>query len=142
MKSYMATHDPGHAPLSLDGVVDQQMLTSFCNDVGNPKDRVIGNGYLCFNIAYFHPMTTAFATFAISLQFVSYGDGCLRSNFLDYDGTVHATFEPRAATNQDRGLLPCEGSSARMAMCNDPVWTSGQFSQWTFMRAKLLSFFH
>ncbi len=142
VKGYMETHDPANAPLSLDGVIDPQKLSSFCDDAGNPKDRVIGRGYLCFNIAYFPPTATPAQTFAISLQCVSYGDGCLRSYFLDFDGTIHATSEPRAATNQDPGLLPCEASQSRSIVCNDPVWISGQISQWTFMRAKFLSVLH
>jgi hypothetical protein len=142
VKRYMDTHDPANAPSSLDVAVDPQRLRSFCDEAGNPQDHVIGKGYLCFNIAYFPPTATPPATFAISLQCVSYGDGCLRSYFLDYDGTIHATFEPRAATNQDPGLLPCEASQSGTVPCNDPVWTSGEISPWTFMRAKFLSVLH
>jgi len=93
----------------------------------------------CFRIDYFPPMATPPDTFAISITCVSYGVGCLRSYFVDYDGSVHATPEPRPATAQDPGLLPCESA----LVCNDPVWTpSEQPLSWTFFRANLLSAIH
>ena len=141
--TYMNAHDPKNAPQSLDAVMEPEKLKSSCDDAGNPQERVIGRGYLCFDVKYFPPAETPASTFAISLQCVSYGDGCLRSYFLDYDGTIHATVEPRAATNQDPGLLPCEVSQERNGACDDPVWNgSGQLSRWTFMRARLLDAWH
>lgn len=138
---YMSTHDPNNAPPSLDGLMDPRMLGNACEDTGNPQDRVIGRGYLCFKINYFPPSGTPPSTFAISLECVSYGDGCLRSFYLDYDGTIHGTTEPRPATNQDPGLLPCETKLTYAAACDDPVWSgSGRLSQWTFLRAKTLDF--
>jgi hypothetical protein len=57
--------------------------------------------------------------FLLSAQCQSYGQGCLRSYFLDYGGTLHATGKPRAATAQDPPALECEGGDS---VCADVEW--------------------
>jgi hypothetical protein len=70
---------------------------------------------------------------------MSYGEDCLRSYFLDYDDIKHATAEPRPATAQDPGLLPCETAQ----VCHDTVWTrSQQGSDWIFIKASFLDALH
>jgi hypothetical protein len=146
VRSYMAAHDPSNAPLAIDGIVDPKLLTGACNgEEGTSTDRVIGRPGTgnCYAVTYFAPSATAADSFAISLQCISYGNGCLRSYFLDYDGMIHATPEPRAATDQDPGLLPCEAALPHSVDCRDPVWTpSAQPSPFTFMRAKLAYMIH
>lgn len=142
IKAYMAAHDPANAPASLDGVVDEWELDTKCDSEDSAQDRVIGrpvSGSCSYRLTYLLPSVTPTNTFAISMECVAYGARCLRSYFLDYDGNIHATPEPRAATDQDPGLLPCE----TMQVCNDPVWTaSEQASDWTFTKANLLNLIH
>lgn len=140
----MASHDPANAPASLEGIADERELNPDCDSEGTDQDRVIGrpvpiNCKSSYKAIYFPPSATAANTFAISLECVAYGALCLRGYFLDYDGNIHATPGPRAATDQDPGLLPCETT----AICNDPVWTaSEQPGRWTFMRVSLLYSMH
>lgn len=143
VKTYMNGHDVNNAPQSLDGIIDFGKLPSSCHDGENPQDIVVGQGDLCYDLRYLPPRKTPMSEFAISLQCVSYGNGCVRSYFLDYGGTIHATAEPRAATNEDLGLLQCEISHGSGQQCDDPVWAaSGGIPQWAFTRAKLLSIMH
>ena len=141
IKAYMAAHDPANAPASLDGIVDEWELNTGCDSEQSAQDRVIGrpmSGSCSYRVSYF-PSATPANTFAISLECVAYGARCLRSYFLDYGDNIHATPEPRAATDQDPGLLPCES----MQICNDPVWTTSQQpGGLTFMRASLLYSMH
>lgn len=147
IRGYMETHDPTNAPSSLEGVVNPQLIHRSCNEdekLGEdltPTERAIrvSSEKFCFSISYFPPSTTASDTFAVAITCMSYGEGCLRSYFRDYDGSEHATSEPRAATAQDPGLLPCETSQ----VCNDPVWTSAeQASDWMFLKANVLESIH
>ncbi len=147
VKTYMSAHDPANAPSSLDGVVDLLQWSRRCEEEGTtPQDRVIGRGGtgFCYTISYFPPSASPDANFALSVQCINYGDGCLRSYFLDYDGKIHATSELRAATAQDAELLPCEAAAARYSsICNDPVWTASERpSERTFLQAKVLYLIH
>ena len=45
--------------------------------------------------------------YAISAECQSYGNACMRSFFLDYDGDVHETAEPRPASAQDPLIPDC-----------------------------------
>lgn len=142
IKAYMAAHDPANAPASLDGIVEPWELNTGCDYEDSAQERMIGrpvSGSCNYKVSYFLPSTTSANTFAISLECVAYGARCLRSYFLDYDGNIHATPEPRAATYQDPGLLPCESAT----ICDDPIWTaSEQPGGLTFMRASLLYSMH
>jgi hypothetical protein len=57
--------------------------------------------------------------FALSVQRQSYGQYCLRSYFLDYDGVLHTTGEPRQATANDPSALECEQNDSSY---KDVVW--------------------
>jgi len=145
VRGYMETHDPLNSPPSLDGVVDPRLLKNGCDRYEDseidPKERVIyePSDRLCFKIEYFPPSGTPADTFAVSVQCMSYGEDCLRSYFLDYDDSKHATAEPRAATAQDPVLLPCETEQG----CHDTVWTSSQQgSEWIFIKASFLDAMH
>jgi hypothetical protein len=142
VENYMSTHDPANAPPSLDGVFDMAQLQRFCeDDERGAKEREIKTHAKgpCFTVEYSPNPSTPANTFSISMTCVSYGSGCIRSYLLDYDGKVYATAEPRPATAEDRGLLPCE----TVQVCNDDVWTpSAQPSDRMFFRAGFLSAIH
>ena len=65
-----------------------------------------------YAITYLPPKADRPSHYAISARCQSYGKDCLRSYFLDYDGVVHATGEPREATVDDPVALDCEASDA------------------------------
>ena len=73
-----------------------------------------------FVIRYLAPRTDAPNQFAISVQCQSYGDKCLRSYLLDYDGRIRATGEPRQATSNDPPALECEIMPSE---CQDVRWS-------------------
>jgi hypothetical protein len=58
--------------------------------------------------------------FAIWVQCQSYGQNCLRGYFLDYDGVIHGTGEPRLATREDPPALDCEILPSE---CKDVSWS-------------------
>jgi len=131
----MRTDRSGRAPLSLQEFQNGKQGTRFtCDDLQAVNGRRITIGQrFCYSIAYFPPPEIP-DSFAISAQCRTYGDGCLRSYFLDYDGIFHATSEPRPATAQDPALLSCEAAM----VCHDPIWTdSEQPSDWMFFKAKI-----
>ena len=61
-----------------------------------------------YELHYSGPDGTDMRGFAISARCQSYGEGCLRSYFLDYDGVLHGTGEPREATAKDPVVPECE----------------------------------
>jgi hypothetical protein len=146
IREYARTHD-GAAPSSLTGVIDQsQMPPQHCSGDDLPEKLVVGGntGWNCYGINYSPPLTSSPASFAVSVECLSYGNGCIRSYLLDHDGTMHATPEPRPATPQDPGLLPCENAIGfNGPACQDPVWTSSErASALTFTHASLLYAVH
>ena len=145
VRDYMRAHDLVEAPPSLAGVIDPiQMPRNWCGDEHMSKDTLIsGGGGLCYAVSY-SPSAAPLDSFAVSVTCVSYGEGCIRSYFMDDDGTIHATPEPRPATAQDPELLPCEKAFGFYGpVCDDPVWTSSErASSLTFLRASLLYSIH
>jgi hypothetical protein len=140
VREYMRAHDPTRAPSSLAGLFERQQSGSFC-DNDDPKQRLVEaeTGRVCDKIDYFPPASESADSFAVSVACTSYGQECIRSYFLDYEGTVHATSEPRAATARDPILLPCE----TVQVCDDPVWTpDAQPSGWTVFKANFLYSIH
>jgi hypothetical protein len=140
VREYMREHDRRGAPSSLSGLFEQRQSSPFC-DNDDPKQRFIEAeaGHVCNKVDYFPATSETPDGFAVSVTCTSYGQECIRSYFLDYDGTVHATPEPRAATAQDPVLLPCEEEQA----CDDPVWTSDeQPTAWTVFKANLVYSIH
>jgi len=72
-----------------------------------------------FEMLYFPPKASDPNRFAISVRCKSYGQNCLRSYFADYDGSLHATGEPRQATAHDPAPLRCENANSE---CEDIIW--------------------
>jgi len=72
-----------------------------------------------YETLYFPPRAGDPNRFALSAQCKRYGEICLRSYFVDYDGSLHATGEPRSATADDPAPLRCENASSE---CEDIIW--------------------
>ena len=72
-----------------------------------------------YETLYFPPKTGDPNRFSLSAQCKRYGVICLRSYFVDYDGSMHATAEPRAATADDPAPLRCEKVTGE---CEDIIW--------------------
>ena len=72
-----------------------------------------------YETLYFPPRAGDPHRFALSAQCKRYGEICLRSYFVDYDGSLHATGEPRPATADDPPPLRCELASSE---CEDIIW--------------------
>ncbi|MGB6675780.1 MAG: hypothetical protein WBE44_03710 [Terriglobales bacterium] len=72
-----------------------------------------------FETLYLPPEAGNPGQFALSVQCKSYGQNCLRSYFADYDGSIHATGEPRQATSQDPTFFRCERFFGE---CPDIIW--------------------
>jgi len=72
-----------------------------------------------YETLYFPPRAGDPNRFALSAQCKRYGEICLRSYFVDYDGSLHATGEPRPATADDPAPLRCENASSE---CEDIIW--------------------
>ena len=72
-----------------------------------------------YETLYLEPRAGDPTRFALSAQCKSYGQNCLRSYFVDYDGSMHATAEPRPATADDPPPLRCEKITAN---CENIIW--------------------
>lgn len=72
-----------------------------------------------YETLYWPPKAGDPSRFAISAQCKRYGEICLRSYFTDYDGSLHATGEPRPATADDPAPLRCERGASE---CEDMIW--------------------
>ncbi len=59
------------------------------------------------------------ARFSVSAVCQSYGDACIRSFFIDPDGEIHQTIEPRSATLTDPLIPDCEKYAQT---CRDIDW--------------------
>lgn len=73
-----------------------------------------------FKMFYLPPKARDAGKFALSVPYQRYVQNCLRSFFLDYDGTVHATGEPRQATAGDPVPPECEDVPIE---CTSVAWT-------------------
>jgi hypothetical protein len=74
------------------------------NATADPNVRRVG----VYEIQYIPPTSQPPTQYAVSSRCKSYGEGCLRSFLLNYDGEVHQTSEPRAATPQDPLIPDCD----------------------------------
>ena len=72
-----------------------------------------------YEILYWPPKAGEPSRFAISARCKRYGEICLRSYLIDYDGSIHATGEPRQATAEDPAPLRCENANSE---CEDVIW--------------------
>jgi hypothetical protein len=73
-----------------------------------------------FSYIYLAPKPGAPNQFAIIAQCQSYAENCLRSYFLDYDGVIHGTAEPRQPERGDPPALDCEIVASE---CKDVRWS-------------------
>jgi hypothetical protein len=72
-----------------------------------------------FEMLYFAPQAGDPGRFAVSSKCKSYGQNCVRSFFADFDGSIHATGEPRQATADDPPPIKCENGFSE---CEDVNW--------------------
>lgn len=72
-----------------------------------------------YTVQYLAPRPGSSAGFALSAVCQSYGDKCIRSFFLDYDGDIHQATEPRPATTDDPLIPDCEKYAQG---CRDVDW--------------------
>ncbi len=72
-----------------------------------------------YTVQYLGPRQGFSGGFALSAVCQSYGDKCIRSFFLDYDGDIHQTTEPRPATTHDPLIPDCEKYAQT---CRDVDW--------------------
>lgn len=107
IQHYLKDHGLTEAPLSLSAEI-------VGSDFGFQVPSIAEDGLHLearnFATEYFPPRAGDPSHFALSAQCQSYGQNCLRSYFLDYDGVLHATGEPRQATAGDPPALDCENS--------------------------------
>jgi hypothetical protein len=72
-----------------------------------------------YTVQYLAPRQGFSGGVALSAVCQSYGDKCIRSFFLDYDGDIHQTTEPRPATTNDPLIPDCEKYAQG---CRDVDW--------------------
>ena len=72
-----------------------------------------------YRLEYFPPAVGAADKYMISAVCQSYGDICLRSFFLDQNGEIHETSEPRQPTAEDPLIPDCEKDAQT---CRDIDW--------------------
>lgn len=116
IEHYMKNNGLAAAPLTLNA---EAIGTAYGVQVPSIEDngkRLEIKNYVFYYLA---PKAGNPSRFALSVQCQSYGQNCLRSYFLDYDGVLHATGEPRQATADDPPALECEESDSP---CKDVVW--------------------
>ena len=113
---YMKQQGLAAAPLTLNA---EAIGTTYGFQVPSIEDNGTRLEIKNYVFSYLAPRAGNPSRFALSMQCESYGQNCLRSYFLDYDGVVHATGEPRQATADDPPALECEESDSS---CKDVVW--------------------
>jgi hypothetical protein len=103
-------HHSGHPPASLEGLLDVWIGSWQVSDHGTTLSGggTPSGGVSGYVIHYSAPVLEHSSHFAVSATCQNYGQECIRSYFLDFDGAIHATPEHRAATAQDSLILPCE----------------------------------
>jgi hypothetical protein len=113
IEKYIQDNNHGVAPDALDA----QSVGGLGHEMPTIQDGGRRLETSDFRILYLAP--AAGGQFALSVECKSYGQNCLRSFFSDYDDTLHATGEPRAATANDPPPLTCEKVSSE---CNEVTW--------------------
>ncbi len=72
-----------------------------------------------YRFEYSPPAADAANAYTISAVCQSYGDACIRSFFLDQNGEIHETSEPRQPTADDPLIPDCERYAQS---CRDIDW--------------------
>jgi hypothetical protein len=85
------------------------------NATDDPNVRRVG----VYEIQYIPPTSQDRTRYAVSSTCKSYGESCVRSFLLNYDGEAHQTSEPRAATPQDPLIPDCDKFAQT---CRDIDW--------------------
>jgi hypothetical protein len=114
---YLKDHGLAAAPDTLNAEI---VGADFGFEIPTVEDNGMRLRTKNFMTRYFPPQAGDPNRFALSVQCQSYGQNCLRSYFLDYDGVVHGTGEPRQATADDPPALECEQNDQR---CQDVGWS-------------------
>jgi hypothetical protein len=117
IESYLKDHGLAAAPDALNAEI---VGTDFGFEIPTVEDNGMRLQTKVFVTRYFPPQAGDPNHFALSAQCQRYGQICLRSYFLDYDGVVHGTGEPRQATADDPPALECE---QRDDPCKDVGWS-------------------
>jgi hypothetical protein len=116
IEQYMREKNNGAAPATLSAEA--------IGGLGHERPTIEDGGMRLetrdFETLYFPPKSGDPNRFALSVQCKSYGQNCLRSYFADYDGTIHATGEPRQATAEDPAFFRCERFFD--GECPDIIW--------------------
>jgi hypothetical protein len=116
IERYMNENGLAAAPLTLSA---EAIGTTYRFEVPSIEDNGRRLRIENYALYYLAPKVGSPSRFALSVQCQSYGRNCMRSYFLDYDGVLHATGEPRQATADDPPALECEESDSP---CKDIVW--------------------
>jgi len=114
---YLKDHGLAAAPDALNAEI---VGTDFGFEVPTVEDNGMRLRTKNFVTWYLPPQAGNPGGFALSVQCQRYGQVCLRSYFLDYDGVVHGTGEPRQATVDDPPALECEQNDWP---CKDVGWS-------------------
>ena len=116
IEQYMKDENNGIAPATLNA--------DAIGGLGHERPTIEDGGMRLetrdFETLYLPPKPDDPHQFALSVQCKSYSHNCLRSYFADYDGSIHATGEPRQATAKDPAFSRCERFLGRE--CDDVIW--------------------
>jgi len=116
IEQYMKDKNNGIAPATLNAEA--------IGGLGHERPTIEDGGMRLetrdFETLYLPPKAGNPGQFALSVLCKSYGQNCLRSYFADYDGSIHATGEPRQATAKDPAFSRCERFFG--GECNDVIW--------------------
>ena len=115
IEQYMKDKTSGVAPPTLNA----DAIGSLGHEMPTIEDGGMRLETRDFETLYLPPKAGNPGQFALSVLCKSYGQNCLRSYFADYDGTIHATGEPRQATAKDPAFFRCERSFGE---CDDVIW--------------------
>src|SRR5579872_1228663 len=116
IEQYMKDKNNGIAPATLNAEA--------IGGLGHERPTIEDGGMRLetrdFETLYLPPKPEDPHQFALSVLCKSYGQNCLRSYFADYDGSIHATGEPRQATAKDPAFSRCERFFG--GECDDVIW--------------------
>jgi hypothetical protein len=116
IEQYMKDENNGIAPATLNA--------DAIGGLGHERPTIEDGGMRLetrdFETLYLPPKPDDPHQFALSVQCKSYSHNCLRSYFADYDGSIHATGEPRQATAKDPAFSRCERFLG--GECDDVIW--------------------
>jgi hypothetical protein len=115
IERYMAEKNDGAAPIALSAEIIRPLPYETPTVDENGMYMEAKN----FLYIYLAPKAGVPNHFGIIAQCQSYAENCLRSYYLDYDGTIHGTAEPRLPTREDPAALECEFVDSG---CKDVSW--------------------